>query len=254
MRGWSPSTCFFALFVLLAAPETRAQDTGGRFYGDRVVRCESKGGRRTFARPTSAAACACCVPCRSPNATRARTWGVMDAGIWVRDGCRAEFVLGYGGTVGSAYGSRTIRCESRGNRWQHCDADTSAGAELVRQLSKNPCINGDNWGVDNRGVWVSGGCRAEFRMMAVVSRRVDAWKDRPMRLDRQTAAALPGRDRGRGGAPVPAAVACGLCRGSQLGCRRERDLGRGRLPCRIRGSPQGRPQRRLNGRQRRLTG
>ncbi|HEY5851735.1 MAG TPA: DUF3011 domain-containing protein [Lysobacter sp.] len=169
MRGWSPSTCFFALLVLLAAADTRAQDTGGRFYGDRVVRCESKGGQAHLCPVDVRGGVRMLRSLSKSDCTEGQSWGLNDTGIWVRDGCRAEFVLGYGGSVGSGYGARTIRCESRGNRWQHCDADTSAGAELVRQLSKNPCIKGDNWGADNRGVWVSGGCRAEFRMMAVVA-------------------------------------------------------------------------------------
>lgn len=168
MRGWAFSTCFYAL-LLMAAPETRAQDTGGRFYGDRVVRCESKGGQAHLCPVDVRGGVRMLRSLSKSDCTEGSTWGLNDTGIWVRDGCRAEFVLGYGGSVGSAYGSRTVRCESRGNRWQHCDADTSAGAELVRQLSKNPCIKGDNWGADNRGVWVSGGCRAEFRMMAAVA-------------------------------------------------------------------------------------
>ena len=61
-----------------------------------------------------------------------RTWGVNDSGIWVKDGCRADFIIGYGGTPGGGTASRVIRCESRGNRWEHCDADTRGGAELVR--------------------------------------------------------------------------------------------------------------------------
>ena len=36
------------------------------------------------------------------------------------------------------------------------------GAQLTKQLSKTPCVEGHNWGWDQRGVWVSRGCRAEF--------------------------------------------------------------------------------------------
>jgi hypothetical protein len=36
---------------------------------------------------------------------------------------------------------------------------------MVRQLSKNPCVRGQNWGWDKEGVWVSGGCRGEFRVI-----------------------------------------------------------------------------------------
>ena len=33
---------------------------------------------------------------------------------------------------------------------------------LSTQLSSSGCYQGDTWGYDNRGVWVSGGCRADF--------------------------------------------------------------------------------------------
>lgn len=168
MRGWAASTCL-AVLVLLAAPASMAQETGGRFYGDRVLRCESKGGAAHLCPADVRGGVRMLRTLSKSDCDEGRTWGVSDMGVWVRDGCRGDFVLGYGGTVGSAIGSRVTRCESRGNRWQHCTADTSAGAELVRQLSKNPCIKGENWGADPRGVWVSGGCRAEFRMMAVVA-------------------------------------------------------------------------------------
>ncbi len=34
----------------------------------------------------------------------------------------------------------------------------------MRQLSRSACVRGQSWGVDGRGIWVSGGCRGEFRV------------------------------------------------------------------------------------------
>src|SRR5262245_14329907 len=62
-------------------------------------------------------------------------------------------------------GSRqTVRCDSNDNRQRVCDADTRGGVTLLRQYSKSACVEGRTWGYDRRGVWVDGGCRAEFAL------------------------------------------------------------------------------------------
>jgi hypothetical protein len=58
--------------------------------------------------------------------------------------------------------ARTVRCESDNNRTRYCSLDTRGGVFLSRRLSDAPCIQGQTWGYDAGGVWVSGGCRAEF--------------------------------------------------------------------------------------------
>lgn len=94
-----------------------------------------------------------------------RTWGRDQGGIWVADGCRGEFLVG--GHGGGWQGSGgTLRCESEGNRHRQCPADVRGGVQLVRQLSDSACIEGRTWGRDHRGIWVSNGCRAEFRIGA----------------------------------------------------------------------------------------
>ncbi|HEY0506324.1 MAG TPA: DUF3011 domain-containing protein [Lysobacter sp.] len=168
MRGWALSTLLVAVGFGMASA-VAAQETGGRFYGDRVLRCESRSARPNLCPADVRGGVRLLRTLSRSDCDEGRTWGVEASGVWVKDGCRADFVLGYGGTLGSGVGARVMRCESRGSRWQHCPAETRAGVELVRQLSKNPCIKGQNWGADARGVWVSGGCRAEFRMMADVA-------------------------------------------------------------------------------------
>ena len=98
----------------------------------------------------------------------------MRRSIWVTQGCRAEFLAfssdgrrGYGSGYGYGNGGRlgrTLRCGSDDGRWNHCNADTRRGAELVRQISRSACIRGQSWGMDHTGIWVNGGCRAEFRI------------------------------------------------------------------------------------------
>ena len=45
---------------------------------------------------------------------------------------------------------------------QRCDADTSTGVLLQRSVGSAECVLGRNWGYDDQGVWVSGGCSGEF--------------------------------------------------------------------------------------------
>jgi hypothetical protein len=149
-------------------------------YNGTVVRCESRDGRTE--RCSTGGGDTQLVRQFSDNACiRNRTWGTDSRGIWVSSGCRAEFRVergygyhdddyGYGGNSGynSGYGNGygyasdgTFRCESRDNRTTRCGS--GGRAEFVRQLSNSPCIRGQTWGSDSRGVWVSGGCRALFR-------------------------------------------------------------------------------------------
>ncbi len=58
--------------------------------------------------------------------------------------------------------AETVRCESDNGRERYCPINTRGGVTLSTQLSSSGCYQGDTWGYDRNGVWVSGGCRAEF--------------------------------------------------------------------------------------------
>lgn len=68
------------------------------------------------------------------------------------------------GAGGNATAQSTITCESRNGQYQSCSANTSGGVTLSRQLSSQGCWQGDTWGYDRNRVWVTRGCRAEFRV------------------------------------------------------------------------------------------
>ena len=99
-----------------------------------------------------------------------QTWGYGERGIWVDRGCRAEFSIGnagnpgpgrpgYGGDSGQA---GSIYCASDDGGRNYCQADVRGGVQLTRQRSGSPCIFGQTWGYERRGIWVDRGCRAEF--------------------------------------------------------------------------------------------
>ncbi len=167
-----------SIVAACAAMPAAAQYYGGDYgyQGGQVVRCESNdsrprecatgGGRVVLERQHSRAAC-----------IEGRTWGQSRGGVWVSQGCRADFrVLGYGGgqaggdygypgaPYGNAYGN-SFRCESNDSRPRFCAVNGRGQVMLTRQLSRAACIEGRSWGRDRGGVWVSNGCRAEFSVV-----------------------------------------------------------------------------------------
>ena len=156
------SLYFVFLVALLGLPELAA--------AQQTVRCESNNGSRNY----------CNAPINNPNqvtmqrqisgspCVRGSTWGVDERGIWVDKGCRADFNIGGGyippGPGMPGPGSSTIRCESNDGRRNYCNAPVNNPNQVTmqRQISGSPCVRGSSWGVDNRGIWVDRGCRADF--------------------------------------------------------------------------------------------
>jgi hypothetical protein len=137
----------------------------GQGYGN-IVRCDSNDGRYNrcafpgrgraeLVRQVSRSAC-----------IEGRSWGSERGSVWVSQGCRGEFAVRRGGgwdRPDYGYGGRVFRCESNDGRYVECAANTRAGVQLIRQLSRASCIEGRSWGYGRSGIWVSQGCRAEFR-------------------------------------------------------------------------------------------
>jgi hypothetical protein len=78
----------------------------------------------------------------------------------------------YRGRPGPEYGqTHTVRCQSVQGRRNFCAVRDLARARISRQLSQRACIEGRNWSYSRRGISVSGGCRAEFRVTTQRDRR-----------------------------------------------------------------------------------
>jgi hypothetical protein len=93
--------------------------------------------------------------------TARRTWGFQRDGIWVTEGCRAEFEVGYA-DVSWEGDDRRLTCESNDRKYTRCRVWTYGTVRLVRQLSDTRCQQGRTWGYDRDGIWVDDGCRALF--------------------------------------------------------------------------------------------
>jgi hypothetical protein len=150
---------------------SRDRDSGNNGYGNngygnrgQVITCGSNG-RFTRCSANTRFGVQMNRQISSASCVEGRSWGYDDGGIWVDRGCRAEFVVGDTNRAyrrnSSAY-DRLVVCESINNTRHFCSADTRLGVQLSRQLSTNSCVFNQSWGYNNREIWVSHGCRAEF--------------------------------------------------------------------------------------------
>jgi hypothetical protein len=128
-----------------------------------VLVCESIDGRRNHCPTDTSMGVNLLRQISDSDCTLNRTWGVDASGIWVTDGCRAEFTLGNARmSLGDAPQNARVLCESKDGQRTVCPADTRMGVAVVRQLSDTNCRYNSTWGFDANGIWVTAGCRAEF--------------------------------------------------------------------------------------------
>ena len=138
---------------------------GGGEYGGNLVTCESRDGRYEFCRVRTRGDVRLSRQLSKSPCVAGQSWGFQKDGIWVADGCRAEFEVGYH-DVSWENGQRQVRCESEDLRYRRCRTWTYGQVRLVRQLSKTKCVFRTNWGYDDDGIWVDDGCRAVFAVGA----------------------------------------------------------------------------------------
>ncbi len=133
-----------------------------------TVTCSSNNGKRNYC-PVNTGRGVQLINQRSGSpCIQGQTWGYDSRGIWVDRGCRADFRVNVGGPgYGPGGPSRgvTITCSSNNGKRNYCQANTSRGVQLTNQRSGSPCIQGQTWGFDGRGIWVDRGCRADFLTM-----------------------------------------------------------------------------------------
>lgn len=182
----------FRLATLLGAMLAGVLWTGPAI-ADQRIRCESIDGRQNYCSADTRGGVRLARQLSRSDCYEGRTWGYDRRGVWVSEGCRAEFIVfeprgrGYpdddwGGRGdrgrhggwdderderrGYGRGSREdvrVRCESDRHRYTSCRIDIGNGrVELVRQFSDEDCRYDRSWGYDRRQIWVDGGCRAEF--------------------------------------------------------------------------------------------
>ena len=137
--------------------------------GRRTVRCESQDDRYAYCPTYTQGRVRLQKQLSNASCREYETWGVEGdgSGIWVRNGCRAIFVVRSegGGWGGGGDGGRTITCKSEHFQYNRCPVYRGRGrVRLGRQLSDTSCVRGSSWGVDRDGIWVNNGCAAEFEI------------------------------------------------------------------------------------------
>jgi hypothetical protein len=139
----------------------------------RNVTCASDDGRRHLCRVDTSRGVQMTNQRSGSPCIQGQTWGYDRRGIWVDRGCRADFYLSSRGPGGPGYAPGpgrppagvVITCSSNNGKRNYCPANTSRGVRLTQQRSGSPCVQGQTWGFDNRGIWVDRGCRADFLTM-----------------------------------------------------------------------------------------
>lgn len=129
-----------------------------------TVVCESKAGARNHCAAGTDLGVALVKLLGESRCALGTSWGFDGDGVWVSDGCHAQFALG-GFRLPEAAVPKTaarIVCESAIGELTQCPVDTARGVGLVRQIGESPCVLNRTWGYGAEGIWVSEGCRAEF--------------------------------------------------------------------------------------------
>ena len=142
--------------------EFQAGGYGGNWGNGSIVRCKSDGLAYRHCTADTRGGVRLVRRISRVECIEGRNWGTDANGVWVARGCEAEFQAGGGWGQGQGPG-RTVRCKSDDFDYRHCEADVRGGVRLVRRISQADCIEGRTWGTDRNGIWVSGGCEAEFQ-------------------------------------------------------------------------------------------
>lgn len=160
---WTEQGCGGSFYFSLRNDAPAALGAGGN---NKRLRCESQDGRRGSC-PADLSAYAL-QDVRQLSRTLCidgQNWSWDDRGVYVEQGCRADFVFAprtdqqlAGGTA-----PRTMTCASRDGRRADCPLDLSGYAmRSFRQVSRSACESGRTFGVTERGVWADQGCRVEI--------------------------------------------------------------------------------------------
>lgn len=165
-------SCIALALGVSATAQAAPQYDSGYYGGQQTIRCESDDGRNRHCDADTRGGVRLVRQFSKSQCIQGNSWGYDRDGVWVSNGCRAEFELGRGGgggnwnggggwNGGGNNGNDSVVCESDDGRTRTC-AIGGNRARLVRQMSKSPCIEGQSWGSQRGSVWVSNGCRGEF--------------------------------------------------------------------------------------------
>ncbi len=151
-------------------PESGYGNNSG--YGQqRSLRCESTGSRRAFCPANTMGRVRIMRQLSNRACIQGRNWTYNSRGVYVSQGCRAIFAVGRSNgyrdpnaVVSDNHyrdaSGRIIHCESTASGRTYC-GDSHSNYSMSGNRDPD-CVEGQTWGRDSRGVWVSGDCDADF--------------------------------------------------------------------------------------------
>jgi hypothetical protein len=187
MRKWM----FLAalLYVCTAFVHKAEAQSGTTSLNYPNITCASDDGRRHYCRIATQGRVRLTNQRSGSPCVQGQSWGYDGNGIWVDRGCRADFIVGRGGGGGGYYppppppgggngyypggpgyrpppggGGQVITCSSNDMGRNFCSTYTGRGVYMIKQRSGSPCVQGQTWGWNNKGIWVDRGCRADFQI------------------------------------------------------------------------------------------
>lgn len=133
--------------------------------GQTSLTCSSEDGSRTLCPANTRAGVRLLNQRSGADCIEGRTWGYDRRGIWVDEGCRADFALGSaaaGAAGATGSGEQHLTCSSENGKRMLCPIPRNSTVHLLRRRGTVPCRRQYSWGVRGNSVWVDHGCRAEF--------------------------------------------------------------------------------------------
>ncbi|CAD2245738.1 DUF3011 domain-containing protein [Xanthomonas arboricola] len=156
---WLISLCGLWCLPLLMLADARAADRASG-----VVRCESKDMARVHCAMDTEHGVQLVRQLSETSCIRGSEWDIERGGVWVEQGCRAEFAAAR--VLSAPQMRRVVRCDSNGGKVVCPVVLRGAPVRLLRQRSVWPCKEGRSWGARRNEIWVSRGCDGEFEVAA----------------------------------------------------------------------------------------
>lgn len=146
--------------------------------GEQTVRCESNSGREQFCAAPNTGGMRVAREISNAPCIAGQSFRYTRDGVYVRNGCRADFAYrpaggsgdwdggwgGSGGNWGNSGDVRRVGCSSSGGRENFCRAENDGRARLVSQSGSGRCVEGQTWRVDPDGIRVRNGCAGVFEV------------------------------------------------------------------------------------------
>ncbi|MDD0942304.1 DUF3011 domain-containing protein [Xylella fastidiosa] len=128
-----------------------------------VVRCESHDQERVHCTMLTTHGVQLVRQLSANSCEHGSQWDVDPEGVWVEQGCQAEFAPLPDPVLPQR---RILRCASDGSVVSCPVMLRGVPVRLLRQLSLFPCKKNVTWGRKHHEIWVSSGCKGEFELGA----------------------------------------------------------------------------------------